>query len=321
MIDRELLPAAALACKANLHCHTTFSDGKLTTEQIRDAYRRQGYSVVAFTDHRHYGWYPELETEDFVPLAGFEADLNEPFPPSGSFDRVRTYHMNFYDTDPRTRGGFEAVQPPQRYGDTAAINQYVAQLKAQGFLACYNHPYWSLQSSPDYTGLQGFDFMEIYNHGCELDGMYGWHPQVYDEMLRAGQRLACVATDDNHNFFGFDSPRCDSFGGFTVLPLEKLGYGEVIAALQAGRFYASSGPVIHSLTLEKGKVEIHCSPCQRIYLLTQGRYTQSEIADPGQQMTSASFALTGEEGYFRLECRDVYDRRACTRAYFLTEFD
>ena len=72
MIDRELLPAAALACKANLHWHTTFSDGKLTTEQIRDAYRRQGYSVVAFTDHRHYGWYPELETEDFVPLAGFD---------------------------------------------------------------------------------------------------------------------------------------------------------------------------------------------------------------------------------------------------------
>ena len=46
--------------------------------------------------------------------------------------------------------------------------------------------------------------MEIYNHGCEHDGLYGFNPQSYDEMLRSGQKLFTVATDDNHNMVPAD---------------------------------------------------------------------------------------------------------------------
>ena len=128
MRDRALLPAAGRFYKANLHCHTVLSDGRWTKEQVKAEYQRRGYSIVAFTDHRHYGWHPELMDDGFVPLAAYEADLNEPFPPSGSFQRVRTYHLNFYDTDPVARGGFEAVQPPQRYGDMEALNAFISGL-------------------------------------------------------------------------------------------------------------------------------------------------------------------------------------------------
>ena len=41
----------------------------------------------------------------------------------------------------------------------------------------------------DYQQLMGLWAMEIYNHGCEQEGFYGYHPQAYDEMLRAGGRL------------------------------------------------------------------------------------------------------------------------------------
>ena len=208
------------------------SDGRWTKEQVKAEYQRRGYSIVAFTDHRHYGWHPELMDDGFVPLAAYEADLNEPFPPSGSFQRVRTYHLNFYDTDPVARGGFEAVQPPQRYGDMEALNGFIARMNGDGFLCCYNHPYWSLQNCTDYQGLQGVFAMEIYNHGCELDGLYGYAPQAYDEMLRAGQKLFCVATDDNHDVYAPGDPRCDSFGGFTMFKLEKLTYASVIEAMK-----------------------------------------------------------------------------------------
>lgn len=134
MRDRALLPAAGRFYKANLHCHTVLSDGRWTKEQVKAEYQRRGYSIVAFTDHRHYGWHPELMDDGFVPLAAYEADLNEPFPPSGSFQRVRTYHLNFYDTDPVARGGFEAVQPPQRYGDMEALNGFIARMNGDGFL-------------------------------------------------------------------------------------------------------------------------------------------------------------------------------------------
>lgn len=317
MKDILLLPAEGRFYKANLHCHTTLSDGHWTREQVKREFQARGYSIVAFTDHRHYGWHPELMDDGFIPLAAFEADLNEPFRKPGDFQRVRTYHINFYDTDPAARGGFAAVQPPQRYGDLPALNEFLAQMNEQGFLACYNHPYWSLQSAPDYRDLCGVFAMEIYNHGCELDGLYGYAPQAYDEMLRAGTRLFCLATDDNHNAFPPGSPQCDAFGGFTMLKLPKLTYAAVIDGLRRGQFYCSTGPELHSLFIRDGAVHVRCSPVEKIYLVTQGRRCQMELAPCGQTVAGAVFPLRGDEGYIRVDCRDAAGRHAYSNAYFL----
>lgn len=319
MKDRELLPRTGSFYKANLHCHTVLSDGRWTKEQVKQEYQKRGYSVVAFTDHRHYGWHPELMDENFIPIAAFEADLNEPFPPSGSFSRVRTYHLNFYDTDPANRTGFEAIQPPQRYGDIPALNAFLQKMSEDGFLCCYNHPYWSLQSSPDYLPLQHLFAMEIYNHGCELDGLYGYAPQAYDEMLRAGQRIGCLATDDNHDCYAPGNPQCDSFGGFTMLRMPSLSYANVIGALQRGDYYASSGPLIDQLYVEGDTVWVRCSPVEKIYLVTEGRHCQMRLADPGRTITEAAFPLKGDEGYIRVDCRDAQGRHAYSNAYFLDE--
>lgn len=35
------------AYKANLHCHSTCSDGILTPRELKDAYKSRGYSVLA----------------------------------------------------------------------------------------------------------------------------------------------------------------------------------------------------------------------------------------------------------------------------------
>ena len=47
----DLLTPGVNAYKANLHCHTTMSDGRLTPEEIKAHYQAHGYSIVAFTDH------------------------------------------------------------------------------------------------------------------------------------------------------------------------------------------------------------------------------------------------------------------------------
>lgn len=317
MKDCELLPRQGRFYKANLHCHTVLSDGRWTKEQVKEEYQKRGYSIVAFTDHRHYGWHPELMDEGFIPLAAYEADLNEPFPPSGSFSRVRTYHLNFYDTNPAARAGFAALQPPQRYGDLDALNAFLSEMQQNGFLCCYNHPYWSLQQSADYTALQGVFAMEIYNHGCELDGLYGLAPQAYDEMLRAGQRIFCLSTDDNHDAYPIGDPLCDSFGGFTMFKLDRLSYADVIDALQTGRFYASNGPQIRELYLQNDTLHVQCSPVEKIYLVTQGRHCQMRLANPGQAITEAQFPLMGDEGYIRVDCRDAAGRHAYSNACFL----
>ena len=317
MNDRELLPRSGRFYKANLHCHTIHSDGRWTPEQVKAEYQKRGYSIVAYTDHRHYGWYPELMDDAFVPLAAYEGDLNEPFRKPGDFQRVRTYHINFYDTNPAERGGFTAVQPPQRYGDIHSLNQFLFEMNEKGFLACYNHPYWSLQNYTDYKDLCGVFAMEIYNHGCELDGLYGYHPQAYDEMLRAGTRLFCVATDDNHDAYAPGDPRCDSFGGWTMLKLEKLDYASVIEGLRKGDFYCSTGPALEELYIQDNALHIKCSPVEKIYAITEGRRCMMELAAPGETVTEAVFPLRGDEGYVRVDCCDARGCHAYSHAYFL----
>ena len=317
--NRELLPQGGQFYKANLHCHTVLSDGHWTKEQVKAEYQKRGYSIVAFTDHRHYGWHPELMDEHFIPLAAYEADLNEPFPASGSFQRVRTYHLNFYDTAPQARSGFAALQPPQVYGDLDALNAFIARQNADGFLCCYNHPYWSLQCYDDYKDLKGVFAMEIYNHGCELDGLYGYAPQSYDEMLRAsGKALFCVATDDNHDAYEPGDPRCDSFGGWTMLKLPELCYDAVISALKKGDFYASTGPELRELYIQNGLLYVKCSPVEKIYMVTQGRGCKMALAPAGEnRLTEAVFPLTGHEGYIRVDCRDASGHHAYSNAYLL----
>lgn len=317
MKNRELLPKAGAFYKANLHAHTVLSDGHWTPEQIKREYQEKGYSVVAYTDHRHYTWHKDLCDDSFVALAAYEADLNEPFQNPGDFQRVRTYHINFYDTTPETRGDFSALQPPQRYGDVYSLNAFLGEMKERGFLACYNHPWWSLQNYDDYKDLRNVFAMEIYNHGCEHDGLYGYAPQAYDEMLRTGTRLFCVATDDNHNCYSPEHPLCDAFGGFTMLKLPKLSYEAAVEALKQGDFYASTGPEIHSLFIENDTLHLTCSPVQKIYLVTGGRRCVAQVAKPGETVCAAQIPLRGDEGYVRIDCEDANRRHAYSNAYFL----
>ena len=207
-----LLPKEGTFYKANLHCHTVLSDGHLTAEEVKKAYMEKGYSIVAFTDHRTYVWHKELDQDDFLSIAAYEVDINDFEKRPGDFSRLQTYHLNLYDTRPweNKEEKEQSILPERRYRDVTYINGYIERMKEKGFITCYNHPYWSLQTYEDYKDLRGLFAMEIYNHGCEHDGLFGFNPQAYDEMLRTGQRLYCVATDDNHNWYPLDHPLSDS---------------------------------------------------------------------------------------------------------------
>ena len=53
--------------KANLHCHTTLSDGRLTPEQIKENYKED--DVIDFIVNNCYKTLPE---EDFIELSVVE---------------------------------------------------------------------------------------------------------------------------------------------------------------------------------------------------------------------------------------------------------
>jgi len=110
--------------KANLHCHSTYSDGVLSPSEIKELYKSMGYSIVAFTDHNVLMPHDELKDDDFLPLNGYEMDFSEDLFSkkvdtsynvyyyqkdvfgtalvSGSFKTIATYTYNTYDYNCKT---------------------------------------------------------------------------------------------------------------------------------------------------------------------------------------------------------------------------
>lgn len=299
--------------KANLHCHTMVSDGCHTPEEIKEIYMEKGYAIVAFTDHDVLKSHQHLSDEHFLAINGFEVAINETSTPGKSASDLKTYHLNFY-----AGSSDMAVTPPlptMDYRDINAINRYIEERAKEGYLACYNHPYWSLQTYEDYAGLRGLFAMEIYNHNCEVeDGFCGYHPQAYDEMLRTGQQLHCISADDNHNAYEPTSPYYDSFGGWVYINSESLTYEHVMGALKKGDFYASQGPEIYEIALEGKRLRIKCSPCVSIKVYTQGRKCFTTF---GEELTAIEFELTGQESYLRVTCQDKEGKEANSNAYWL----
>lgn len=300
---------------ANLHCHTTLSDGRRTPEEIRDAYKAQGYSVVAFSDHDNYFDHSDFCTDDFVAINSFEADISDNVVKSGQFRRC--YHLNAFNI----KGEKHVDLPPTPdYRDKAAINEYIAKLRELGFIVMYNHPYWSMQVREDYIDLEGCDIIEVYNNSVFIEGGDSGQERVYDELLRAGKKMYCTMADDNHNEFPFGDVRCDSFGGKTVFVTDSLSYESIMTAMQNGDFYCTTRPEIYELTLEDGKVHIECSDAARIALSTAGRRTKCLHAEPGSSVTQADFVLEDEDVYFRIEVLGLDGKRADTNAYFIADY-
>ena len=87
--------------KANMHCHSVNSDGKMTPEEIKAHYMANGYQIVAFTDHEHLLDHSYLNEETFLALTGCEIAIKEiPDMSSGKKRDMKVCHLNLYARDP-----------------------------------------------------------------------------------------------------------------------------------------------------------------------------------------------------------------------------
>jgi len=105
-----------------------------------------------------------------------------------------------------------------------------------------------------------------------------------------------------------------------MVKAENLDYKTIMAALQNGDYYASSGPAIESLSIENDTVSISCSEAVRITCTTAGRHGQAANAVGSGRLTHAKFEIDPSDVYIRLEVVDAQGARANSRAYFLDEW-
>lgn len=335
-MKKYLLPKAGNFYKANLHCHTTVSDGKRTPEEIKKVYMAKGYSVVAYTDHNKLVVHNDLTDSDFLALNGLELDICDE---SKVASFKKTCHMCFIAKD-----GNNHIQPcyhtgacleKNENGDKWSclvkidecdeyedaeyspdyINKITKAVKDKGFFITYNHPTWSRENYTDYINYKNLDAFEMFNGGSYISGYDEYNPRVYEDFLNSGQKIYCIGGDDNHTY-RTDIIRGDEGVAFTVIKAEKLTYPAVIKALENGDFYSSMGPEIHELYYEDGKVHIKCSEADRIALNCQVRCARVAYAESDKPVTEAVFELPKNFGYFRITVTDKSGMRACTNAYF-----
>ena len=315
-MKKYLLPENGNFYKANLHCHSTFSDGSWTPEELKERYMRHGYSVIAFTDHRKMHSQAHLTDKNFLSLDGYEIDVNEKETNKNGYRK--TCHFCLVAKKP-------GMTPPD-FGDTDTytpenISRIMTEAREKGFFVTYNHPNWSLEDFSDYINYHGMDAMEICNFGCVIVGYADYVPQFYDEMLRYGERIFCIATDDNHNRHPEDSVYCDSFGGFTVIKADELSYESIISAMEKGHFYSSQGPEIKELWYEDGKIHIKTSPVKKIDFVFGSRRAETRVAEKDGYLTEAECEVPDNSIFVRVSARDENGFPADTNAYFVDELN
>ena len=337
-MKKYLLPKEGKFYKANLHSHSTISDGTLSPEEMKRQYMEKGYSIIAYTDHDVLIAHPELAEENFLPLNGFELEINEPS--DREFRSIKTCHICFIALEPdnllmpcyhrsrylfgnsanyRDKVQFDDMKPDYvRDYTPECISDMMKQGRENGFFVTYNHPAWSMETYEQYMNYQNMNAMEICNFGCLVTGYTDYNEKEYDDMLRGGKRIYCISTDDNHNCHEAGTRDYDSFGGFTMIKSDKLEYKTITDALVAGNFYASQGPEIYDLWFEDGTVHIICSDADSIVVNT-GRRVCKCVYDEGDGLNEASFKVEPEDIYFRITVNDKSGRHANTNAYFMDE--
>ena len=333
--------------RANMHCHTTVSDGHYSPEDIKKAYKDMGYSIVAYTDHEIIREHNDLTDDTFLAITSSEFSITDgkpsfEFPEGGYMDAWKarkTIHLGIYAKDknnlfhPATdEGTFNWWKSQgkdmtgaecdgyQRVYTVESINETIKRLNEKGFLVAMNHPNWSLNDMNDYLNIEGLWSLEILNYATERISGTEYCPYIYDHMVRSGKNpnLFCNMGDDNHNRGGsFDH----SFGGSTIIGAKELEYGQIMEALESGNFYCASGknpPKINSVYVEDNVVKIDCTPATDIFMTGMGRNFRFANTENGE-VTHAEFRLDPQDIMFRITVRDKFGNNAHTHYYKVSD--
>lgn len=339
-MKKQLLPLKKNVYKTALHVHTQVSDGELTPEELRDYYKKHGYSVVAYTDHEVLVEHTDLAQDDFLPITSYEISINAK-QKVDCYDYTKTYHLNIYLPDPHAKTHF-AFTPSTVWGNAVnyindeiakinynreysidCVNDVIKRTNEIGGFVSYNHPFWSLQDRTDYIDMKGVWGIEVYNHGGFDVGYYeSYYP--LDELLRQGVRVLPLAVDDSHNYQ-------QSCGGWAMVMADNLTYDEVFNALKKGDMYSSNGPEIKDIYLEDGYVYVKTSKVKQITLTTDRRFVRTIHASDDNGIDYAKFYIGDyldktvehnvdkDKAYIRIFVTGFDGSTAWSRAYFYDE--
>ena len=293
MERRNLEPGKRLY-KGNLHTHTTVSDGALSPSDALRWYRDHGYDFVALTDH----WRVAEPVSDagVLVVEGVEFDGEDP--------ELGQYHLVGLD--------LRESSPKGTFPTLASSAEFILE---RGSLAVLCHPYWCGMSSWAVERSNGVFAVEVFNSTCEIHIAKGLSSVHWDDALARGRRFWGLAVDDTHWH------RPDAGGGWVMVQAESLSAQAIMKALEAGRFYSSSGPYIEDFVVTNKKAYARTSPARRIAFVCDnhhGHCCYGSDCESGS-LVEGDYALPDTVTYVRLEVDDKDGKRAWSNPIYLRD--
>ncbi|MFA6714147.1 MAG: CehA/McbA family metallohydrolase [Victivallales bacterium] len=227
--------------RANLHMHSTNSDGVYGLDELIDLYGKEGYDVLAITDHFQTNKVSEINCGKLLLISGME------FHPVGP--RGLKLHLL-------------AINIPEGFEDPSELpyQEAIDAVRAAGAECILAHPYWCGFNCSDIMQIKNLTALEVYNSDTRFIGK-GNSVQVWDNILQLGYHMPAIAVDDTHRARDF-------FGGWTMVCAKEKTVDSVMEALRNGDYFATQGPVFHKLNFENNVFSVECSPCEEIIVMS-----------------------------------------------------
>jgi hypothetical protein len=246
--------AAGNFYRGNIHTHSTASDGVLSPEIVCRRYAEAGYDFLCLSDHflERFG-FPVVDTtpfrtKSFTTILGAEIHA-----PANSHGEI--WHL--------LACGLPLDFAPLGDGENAVA--LAKRAVAAGAFLGIAHPQWSQLTIEDGRQMAGIAHaVEIYNTGCHLECDRPDGTALLDALLSEGHRLTGYAADDAH--FRID----DGMGGWMMVKSEANEPAALLAAIKAGAFYSTRGPVIENIAVAGKLISVDCAPAAGIALVGRG---------------------------------------------------
>ncbi len=279
--------------KGNTHTHTLNSDGDSTPEEVVRWYREHNYQFLVLTDHNYLTSVEGLNAlhgaeEKFLVIKGEEVT-----------DEYQKKPIHINSLNPaalvKPQGGTSVLDAMQR--DVNAIRD------ARG-VPHINHPnfHWAI-TADDLRQLQNNKLFEIYNGHPQVNNLGGGGAPgleaMWDIILQSGKLLYGIAVDDAHHFKRpWDAAASTPGHGWVYVRAESLTASAIIAALERGDFYASTGVELAEYEATPKQIKLTIKETRfskyRTQFIGQGGKVLQEVTT-----NTAVYNVQGNESYIR----------------------
>ena len=279
--------------KGNTHTHTTNSDGDSSPDDVARWYRDHGYQFLVLSDHNVL-----TSIETLSALHGHD----------GSFLLIKGEEVtDRFDGKPVHVNGLdvaERVEPQKGTSLLDVVQRNVDAIRQVRGVPHINHPNFGWALTTDVLKqVRRMKLLEIYNGHPQVNNLGGGGvpglEEAWDAVLSSGTTMYGIAVDDAHTFKQPGNPAVAGPGrGWVMVRAERLDAAAILAALEQGQFYASTGVEITDIVTTSRSMTVAVKKDAwskyRIQFIGKGGRVLHEALD-----SPAEYTFRGDEGYVR----------------------